>query len=91
MGLAFNYEVFHTWSSFLPQGWGIQLALIYMNMGREVSRRLREADERLFQAKVEALLIGEDYLFKSVGVGPSPASGHPTPGWTQTESWPAIP
>jgi CRP/FNR family cyclic AMP-dependent transcriptional regulator len=43
-----------------------QLALIYMNMGREVSRRLREADERLFQAKVEALLIGEDYLFKSV-------------------------
>jgi CRP/FNR family transcriptional regulator, cyclic AMP receptor protein len=43
-----------------------QLALIYMNMGREVSRRLREADERLFQAKVEAVLIGEDYLFKSV-------------------------
>ena len=43
-----------------------QLALIYMNMGREVSRRLREADERLFQAKVEALLVGEDYLFKSV-------------------------
>jgi CRP/FNR family cyclic AMP-dependent transcriptional regulator len=43
-----------------------QLALIYMNMGREVSRRLREADERLFQAKVEALHIGEDYTFKSV-------------------------
>ncbi len=43
-----------------------QLALIYMNMGREVSRRLREADERLFQAKVEAVLIGEDYTFKSV-------------------------
>lgn len=43
-----------------------QLALIYMNMGREVSRRLRKADERLFQAKVEAVLIGQDYVFKSV-------------------------
>jgi CRP/FNR family cyclic AMP-dependent transcriptional regulator len=43
-----------------------QLALIYMNMGREVSRRLREADERLFQAKVEALILGEGYVFKSV-------------------------
>lgn len=43
-----------------------QLAMIYMNMGREVSRRLREADERVFQAKVEALTIGGDYVFKSV-------------------------
>jgi len=43
-----------------------QLTLIYMNMGRAVSRRLCEADERLFQAKVEALHIGEDYVFKSV-------------------------
>jgi CRP/FNR family cyclic AMP-dependent transcriptional regulator len=43
-----------------------QLAMIYMNMGREVSRRLRETDERMFQAKVEAITIGEDYVFKSV-------------------------
>jgi CRP-like cAMP-binding protein len=29
-----------------------QFAMIQMNMGREVSRRLREADERLFRAKM---------------------------------------
>jgi CRP-like cAMP-binding protein len=29
-----------------------QFTLIQMNMGREVSRRLRHADERLFEAKV---------------------------------------
>jgi CRP-like cAMP-binding protein len=29
-----------------------QFAVIQMNMGREVSRRLREADERLFRAKM---------------------------------------
>jgi CRP-like cAMP-binding protein len=43
-----------------------QLALIYMNMGREVSRRLRETDERMFQARIEAVNIGDDYVFKSV-------------------------
>jgi hypothetical protein len=43
-----------------------QLALIYMNMGREVSRRLRETDERMFQARIEAVAIGDDYIFKSV-------------------------
>jgi CRP/FNR family transcriptional regulator, cyclic AMP receptor protein len=32
-----------------------QFALIQMNLGREVSRRLRQADERLFRAKVGAL------------------------------------
>jgi CRP-like cAMP-binding protein len=30
-----------------------QFALIYMNLGRELSRRLRRADERLFRAKLE--------------------------------------
>jgi len=30
-----------------------QFALVYMNLGREVSRRLRRADERLFRAKLE--------------------------------------
>ena len=43
-----------------------QLAMIYMNMGREVSRRLRETDERMFQARIEAIVIGDDYIFKSV-------------------------
>ena len=43
-----------------------QLAMLYMNMGREVSRRLREATERLFQSKIEAEPIGEDYRFTSV-------------------------
>lgn len=36
-----------------------QFTLIQMNMGREVSRRLREADERLFQAKVGAEFLAE--------------------------------
>lgn len=31
-----------------------QFALIYMNLGRELSRRLRAADERLFRARFEA-------------------------------------
>jgi CRP-like cAMP-binding protein len=43
-----------------------QLTLIYMNMGREISRRLRETDERMFQAKIEAVVIGDEYIFKSV-------------------------
>jgi CRP/FNR family cyclic AMP-dependent transcriptional regulator len=42
-----------------------QFALIYMNMGREVSRRLREADERMFQAKIEAIDRGNETVFKS--------------------------
>ena len=31
-----------------------QFAMIYMNIGRELSRRLREADERAFRHRVEA-------------------------------------
>ena len=34
-----------------------QFTMIQMNMGREVSRRLRKMDESLFQAKVEARQI----------------------------------
>ena len=34
-----------------------QFTMIQMNMGREVSRRLRKMDESLFQAKVEASQI----------------------------------
>lgn len=43
-----------------------QVAMIYMNMGREVSRRLRETDERMFQSRIEAIAIGDDYIFRSV-------------------------
>jgi len=43
-----------------------QLAMIYMNLGREVSRRLRETDELLFQARIEAIPSGSDYTFKVV-------------------------
>jgi CRP/FNR family transcriptional regulator, cyclic AMP receptor protein len=41
-----------------------QFTLIQMNMGREVSRRLREADERLFQVKVGAEILTE-YVIRS--------------------------
>lgn len=34
-----------------------QFTMIQMNMGREVSRRLRSMDEYLFQAKVEAHMV----------------------------------
>jgi len=36
-----------------------QFGLIYMNLGRELSRRLRDADERVFRARFEAREIGE--------------------------------
>ena len=42
-----------------------QYALIYMNMGRELGRRLREADERLFRAKIETGAVTEGYAFQS--------------------------
>ncbi|MCI0591484.1 MAG: cyclic nucleotide-binding domain-containing protein [Gammaproteobacteria bacterium] len=42
-----------------------QFTMIQMNMGREVTRRLREADDQLFQAKVEAKLINGSYEFHS--------------------------
>jgi CRP-like cAMP-binding protein len=42
-----------------------QFAMIYMNMGRELCRRLREADERLFRAKIEVGLSTDEYAFQS--------------------------
>jgi len=42
-----------------------QFALIYMNLGREVSRRLRAADERLFEAIVIGHSIADNYLIRS--------------------------
>ena len=43
-----------------------QFVLIQMNMAREISRRLRAADDRLFQARVEAKSVGGSYIFRSV-------------------------
>jgi len=40
-----------------------QFAMIQMNMGREVSRRLREADERLFRAKMGMSDADTQHLF----------------------------
>ncbi|MGH8681165.1 MAG: Crp/Fnr family transcriptional regulator [Burkholderiales bacterium] len=40
-----------------------QFAMIEMNMGREVSRRLRESDQRLFRARMGAADAGADYVF----------------------------
>lgn len=41
-----------------------QFALLHMNMGREVSRRLRLSNQHLFEAKIEAGKVGEDlHLF----------------------------
>ena len=42
-----------------------QFTLIQMNMGREVSRRLRDADERLFQALVGSVKVVAEYVFRS--------------------------
>ncbi len=40
-----------------------QFALIYMNLGRELSRRLRDADERLFRSRFLAPDVSEGYVF----------------------------
>jgi CRP/FNR family cyclic AMP-dependent transcriptional regulator len=42
-----------------------QFTMIYMNMGRELCRRLRDADERLFRAKIEVGLSTGEYAFPS--------------------------
>jgi len=42
-----------------------QFALIQMNMGREVSRRLRATDELLFQSEMGAAAASTDRLFRS--------------------------
>ncbi len=43
-----------------------QFVLIQMNMGREVSRRLRTAEDRLLQARMDAKAVDESYGFYSV-------------------------
>ena len=42
-----------------------QHTMIYMNMARELSRRLREADERLFKAKIERRIADDEFDFSS--------------------------
>ncbi len=42
-----------------------QFAILQMNMGREVSRRLRKVDEQLFRAKMEEKLV-KKIIFHSV-------------------------
>ena len=42
-----------------------QFALLYMNLGRELSRRLSQADERLFRARIGESTAAEDYTFGS--------------------------
>ena len=42
-----------------------QFTMIQMNMGREVTRRLREADERLFRARMGTPAVDEQYVFRA--------------------------
>jgi CRP/FNR family transcriptional regulator, cyclic AMP receptor protein len=42
-----------------------QFALVQMNMGREVSRRLRDADEQLFRAKMGVPGVLAEYVVRS--------------------------
>ena len=39
--------------------------LIYMNLGRELARGLRDANELLFRARVKSESIAERYAFRS--------------------------
>jgi CRP-like cAMP-binding protein len=41
-----------------------QFTIIQMNMGREVSRRLREADERLFHAGIGIASVGKKRIYR---------------------------
>lgn len=48
-----------------------QFAMLQMNMGREVSRRLREHEDKLFRAQVTAEIIGDELLSYETGSGRS--------------------
>ncbi|MGH8593552.1 MAG: cyclic nucleotide-binding domain-containing protein [Gammaproteobacteria bacterium] len=43
-----------------------QFTIIQMNLSREISRRLRLADERLFASKRRARVIAGEYVFSSI-------------------------
>jgi CRP-like cAMP-binding protein len=40
-----------------------QFTIIQMNVGREIARRLRRADERLFASRMQSPSAGDDYDF----------------------------
>ena len=40
-----------------------QFALVYMNFARELARRLRAADDRLFRARVDGGPVADDHAF----------------------------
>ena len=42
-----------------------QFTMIYMNLGRELSRRLRAADERMFRMRLEGNDLAEEYDFSA--------------------------
>jgi CRP-like cAMP-binding protein len=44
----------------------VQFGLIYMNLGRELSRRLRAADERVFRARFELSKEIQDYTYAAM-------------------------
>lgn len=44
----------------------MEFAMIHMNMGREVSRRLRKTDEKLFKTRMEASIVNGEYEFRPV-------------------------
>jgi CRP/FNR family cyclic AMP-dependent transcriptional regulator len=43
-----------------------QFAMIQMNMGRELSRRLRRADELIFKVKMEHIIPEDEHRFHTV-------------------------
>jgi CRP/FNR family cyclic AMP-dependent transcriptional regulator len=43
-----------------------QFALIYMNLGRELGRRLRAADDRVFRMRFESGTTIEDYSYAAI-------------------------
>jgi CRP-like cAMP-binding protein len=43
-----------------------QFAIVLMNIGRELSRRLRAADQRLFEHRVEARVEHGDHVFHAI-------------------------
>jgi CRP-like cAMP-binding protein len=42
-----------------------QFTVIQMNIGRQISRRLRDADDRMFRAKVGHTEVLTEYVFRS--------------------------
>ena len=42
-----------------------QFSIVYMNIGRDLARRLREANELLFQARIRYEDVAEGYAFRS--------------------------